>query len=141
MKTTLDRKNPPLIKDAVDFDLRLKPCQRYTLANGVEVYAIDAGAEDVVQVECVFFAGNWYEDKNLLAASTNFLLKNGTATKTAFQINEHFDFFGSYLNRSCYNETATLSVHTLTKHPARTFARYARAADRLHVSAGGDRHV
>jgi zinc protease len=116
METTLDRKNPPLIKDAVDFDLRLKPCQRYTLANGVEVYAIDAGAEDVVQVECVFFAGNWYEDKNLLAASTNFLLKNGTARKTAFQINEHFDFFGSYLNRSCYNETATLSVHTLTKH-------------------------
>ncbi|MDB5252189.1 MAG: insulinase family protein [Flaviaesturariibacter sp.] len=114
--TTLDRKNPPVIKDAVEFDLKLKPCQRYTLANGVEVYAIDAGAEDVVQVECVFYAGNWVEDRNLLAASTNFLLKNGTSAKNAFQINEHFDFFGSYLNRNCYNETATLSVHTLTKH-------------------------
>ncbi|MDB5196343.1 MAG: peptidase [Flaviaesturariibacter sp.] len=112
----LDRKNPPLIKDATDFNLQLKPYQKYVLRNGVEVYAIDAGAEEVVQVELIFNAGNWFENKNLVAASTNFLLKNGTSTKNAFQINEHFEYYGSYLNRACYNETATVSLHTLTKH-------------------------
>ena len=56
------------------------------LDNGVEVYAINAGAEEVIQMEWVFYAGNWFENKNLVAASTNFLLKNGTSTKTAFQI-------------------------------------------------------
>jgi predicted Zn-dependent peptidase len=112
----LDRTKTPFIKDAVDFNLQLKPYQKYILKNGAEVYAIDAGAEEVVQVECVFFAGNWFEPKNLVAASTNFMLKNGTSTKTAFQINEHFEYYGSYLNRSCYNETATLSLHTLTRH-------------------------
>ncbi len=114
----LNRKKPPLIKDAVEFDLKLKQCDRYTLNNGVEVYAIDAGAEEVLLVDCVFYAGNWFEQKNLVAASTNFLLKNGTTTKNAFQINEHFEYYGSYLNRSCYNEAATVSLHCLTKHLA-----------------------
>ncbi len=114
----LNRKKPPLIKDAVEFDLKLKQCDRYTLNNGVEVYAIDAGAEEVLLVDCVFYAGNWFEQKNLVAASTNFILKNGTTTKNAFQINEHFEYYGSYLNRSCYNETATVSLHCLTKHLA-----------------------
>ncbi len=112
----LERKVSPRIKDAVEFDLKLKQCDRFTLNNGVQVYAIDAGAEDVLLVDCVFSAGNWFEQKNLVAASTNFLLKNGTSTKNAFAINEHFEYYGSYLNRACYNETATVSLHCLAKH-------------------------
>ncbi len=112
----LDRKTAPAIKDAVDLELKLKPYEKFVLNNGVDVYAINAGAEDVLQVEWVFFAGNWFEQNNLVAASTNFLLKNGTSKKNAFQINEHFEYYGSYLNRSCYNETATVTLHTLTKH-------------------------
>jgi zinc protease len=115
-KETLNRKKPPVIKDAVEFDLKLKPYEKFVLNNGVEVYAVDAGAEDVLQVEWVFSAGNWFEDHNLVAASTNFLLKNGTTAKTAFQINEHFEYYGSYLNRNCYNETATLTLHCMTRH-------------------------
>ncbi len=112
----LDRKQPPLIVDAVDFNLQLKACQHFSLKNGTSVYAIDAGAEEVMMIEWVFFAGNWFEEQNLIAATTNFLLKNGTTHKNAFQINEHFEYFGSYLNRSCYNETATVTLHCLTKH-------------------------
>jgi zinc protease len=48
--------------------------------------------------------------------SGNFLLKNGTSKKNAFQLNEHFEYYGSYLNRNCYNETATVSLHCLNKH-------------------------
>jgi zinc protease len=115
-KISLDRKAAPPIVDAVNLNLQLKPYQKLILNNGVEVYMINAGAEDVMAIEWVFFAGNSYEEQNLIAASANFLLKNGTSTKTAFQINEHFDYYGSYLNRACYNETATLSLHCLTKH-------------------------
>lgn len=114
--TTIDRKIPPVIKDAVEFDLKIKPYEKHVLNNGVEVYAIDAGAEEVLLLDCVFYAGNWFEDKNLVAASTNFLLKNGTSGRNAFQINEHFEYYGSYLNRACYNETATVTLHCLSKH-------------------------
>jgi predicted Zn-dependent peptidase len=111
-----DRKNAPAIVDAVNFKLNLKPYQQIILKNGVKVYAVDAGAEEVMSVEWVFYAGNCFEEKNLVAATTNFLLRNSTSSKTAFQINEHFEYYGSYLNRGCFNETSTITLHCLTKH-------------------------
>ncbi|MEN9598297.1 MAG: hypothetical protein RL596_608 [Bacteroidota bacterium] len=114
----LNRKIQPDITDAVDFELKLKHCEKYTLTNTVPVYSLDAGTQEVVMLEWVFYAGNWYEQQNIIAATTNFLLKNGTQHKTAFQINEHFEFYGAYLNRSCYNETATITLHCLSKHVA-----------------------
>jgi zinc protease len=111
-----NRSVAPPITDAVAFDLRLKPYEKLTLDNGIEVYQVNAGAEDVLQVEWVFYAGNWYEEQNLVAAAVNYLLKNGTRRKSAFEINEHFEYYGAYLNRACYNETATISLHCLNKH-------------------------
>ena len=111
-----DRRKAPSITDAVHFNLHLKPYNKLTLKNGVEVYTIEAGPEEVMSIEWVFYAGNWFEDKNLIAATTNLLLKNGTGTRNAFQVNEHFEYFGSYLNRGCHSETATVTLHCLTKH-------------------------
>ena len=79
----LDRIKAPLIKDAVDFDIQLKPYQHFILDNGVEVYSYEGGAEEVMMMDLVFYAGNCYEEKNWVAAATNFLLKNGTHKKTA----------------------------------------------------------
>jgi predicted Zn-dependent peptidase len=67
-------------------------------------------------VEWVFDAGNWYDKQPMVAATTNFLIKNGTTSKTAYQINDFFEFHGAYLNRSCYNETASITLHCLSKH-------------------------
>jgi zinc protease len=111
----MNRKTAPHIKDAIEFDLKLKPYQKFTLDNGVPVYSIDAGAQDVIQVELVFYAGNWFEEQKLVAAATNYLLKNGTSTKSAFEINEVFEYYGAYCSRSCLNETAIISLSSLSK--------------------------
>ena len=58
MISTIDRKIAPEIVDAVNFDLRLREVEKYTLDNGVDVYSINAGAEEVLSVEWVYFAGN-----------------------------------------------------------------------------------
>ncbi len=112
----LNRTESPKIFNAVEFDLKLKEANKFTLDNGVQVYSVHAGAQELVMVEMVFFAGNSYEDKNIVAATTNFMLKNGTNSKKEFDINEQIDFYGGYLNRTCHNETATLTLHSLTKH-------------------------
>lgn len=112
----LNRNIAPPIVDAVNFNLQLQPYKKHILKNGVEVYTVNAGTEDVMQVEWVFDAGNWYEQKNLQAAVTNNLLKNGTSKKSAFDINEHFEYYGSYLTRNCHSETGVISLHCLTKH-------------------------
>lgn len=104
------------MKDAVEFEIELKPCRRFSLDNGVEVYALNAGAEEVMQLEMVFYAGNWYEEQNGIAAATSSLLKNGTSLKSAYEINEHFEYYGAYINGNCYNETSNVTLHCLTKH-------------------------
>ncbi|HTH31548.1 MAG TPA: pitrilysin family protein [Lacibacter sp.] len=112
----LNRLQAPIIKDATEFDLKLKPYDKYVLDNGVEVYAVNAGTQEVLSLELVFSAGNWFEQQNNVAAATNFLIKNGTKNKTAFQLNEHFDYYGSHLSRGCYNETANIVLHCIDRH-------------------------
>jgi predicted Zn-dependent peptidase len=112
----LNRTIAPPIIDPVAFDIQLPAYQKYTLANGVEVFAVDMGTEDTMMVNWVFYAGNWFEDKKAIASATNYLLKNGTSKRNAFEVNEHFEYYGSYLNRACYNETAEIVLHSLSKH-------------------------
>lgn len=112
----LVRTAPPPIKDPVDFDVKLPPCDKYKLSNGVEVYAVNMGSEDTMMISWVFYAGNCFEEKKTVAAATSHLLKNGTSRLSAFELNEHFEFYGSYLSRHCYNETSEIALHCLNKH-------------------------
>lgn len=112
----MNRTLAPQIKDAVEFNLLLKPYESFVLDNGVPVYAVNAGAQEVLQLELLFYAGNWFEEQKSVASATNYLLKNGTTDKTAFQLNEEFEYYGAYCSRSCYNETAVLSLSSLSKH-------------------------
>ncbi|MEO7959900.1 MAG: pitrilysin family protein [Ginsengibacter sp.] len=112
----LNRTIAPPIKDAIEFNLSLNPCRRFTLKNGVPVYYLNDGAEEVAVIEFIFYAGNAFEKKNLVAPATNYLIKNGTIKKTALELNEHFDYFGAYLNRSCHNETAVITLHCLSRY-------------------------
>ena len=110
-----DRKSAPQIRDAVDYSIALRHPEIRQLSNQVNLYKVQAGTEEVVQIEWVFKAGNWFEQQKNVAAATNFLIKNGTNGKTAYDINEFVDFYGAYLNRSCYNETAIVTLHCLTR--------------------------
>lgn len=111
-----DRTIAPPIKEGIEFNLLLKPCEKFALTNGAPVYYINDGAEEVAMIEFVFSAGNVFENKNLVASATNHLIKNGTSEKNALEINEHFEYYGAYLNRSCQNETSTITLHCLSKH-------------------------
>jgi len=114
----LNRTIAPPIKDAVEFELILPPYQKRTLKNGIEVYLIDLGNVDAMMVNWIFDAGNSYEKKHGVAAAVSSLLKNGTSKRTAFQINEHFEYYGAYLNRSAQHETAEITLHCLNKYVA-----------------------
>jgi predicted Zn-dependent peptidase len=52
----------------------------------------------------------------MVAAATNHLLKSGTKNKTAFEINEHFDFYGAFLSVGCFNETSVIKLNCLSKY-------------------------
>lgn len=111
-----ERTIAPPMKDAIEFNLSLKPCEKISLDNGAPVYFINDGAEEVASIEFVFYAGNSYENKNLVATVTNHLIKNGTTRQTALQINEQFEYFGAHISRASHNETSSIALHCLSKH-------------------------
>jgi zinc protease len=113
---SINRTQSPPITHTADLELTLKPCSKIVLDNGVEVYLVHAGEQEVMQVEWVFDAGNWYEPQNIVAGVTSHLLKCGTTQMKAFDINEAFEYYGAYLNRSSYAEHASITLHTLSKH-------------------------
>jgi predicted Zn-dependent peptidase len=112
----MNRKTAPAITNTAKLDLHLKEAEIFTLDNGVEVCMIDAGKQEVLQIDFNFDAGNIYETKNLVSGVTSHLLKCGTHTKTAFEINEAFEYYGAYLNRGAGGEYANISIHTLNKY-------------------------
>lgn len=112
----MNRQNAPAIKDAVEFDVLLKPYEKFTLDNGIPVYVVNAAEQDTLQLEMVFPAGSFYESETLVAAATNFLMKNGTAQHSALEISEAIDYYGAYLNRTSAHENATYTLHCLSKH-------------------------
>lgn len=112
----LDRTTPPLIKDPIDFNYILPACDTHILDNGIPLYALNLGAQEVVQIEWIFEAGIWQESKTGVAQTTAALLKNGTASRTAARINDAIEQYGATLKISANNDFAIVTVSTMTKH-------------------------
>ena len=113
---TIDRKIAPAIHDAIEFDYILPPITTQTLSNGLAVYWLNGGVQDVVEIDWVFPAGLWYEPSSGIAHATAGLLKNGTHKRTAQQINEALEFYGATVKANAGNDFATVTLYSLTKH-------------------------
>lgn len=111
----LDRTIEPQYQEPTSFNLHIENCDHAILDNGVPVYSVNGNSEEVIYLELVFDAGNWFDSKPLTAVATNQLLKAGTNTKSAFEWNEAFEFEGAYVNRSCQNETASIKLNCLAR--------------------------
>lgn len=114
----INRKLSPEIKDAVHFDIRIPALTTFTLDNGIPAYLVPSEEQETLQIEWVFEAGNWYESANLLAATANALLKNGTLRHSALEINEMIEYYGAFLSTHCNHEFASVTLHCLQKHVA-----------------------
>ena len=90
--------------------------QKYNLDNGVEVYAMDGGRQDLCRIEFVFEAGTKLQTKTLQAAMCNAMLLEGTLTKTAEEIHEKIDFYGAYTHLDVSPDRAVVSLYTLNKY-------------------------
>lgn len=90
------------------------------LDNGVPLYLINAGEQDVVKIELMYNAGKWYEEQNLVADFTNRLLRGGAAGKTAKQIADTFDYYGTNINYSAGFETAGATLYSLSRNAEKT---------------------
>ena len=70
----------------------------FILNNGVPVYSIDAGSEDIMRLEIVFRAGQVNEHIPLLSSTTNMMLSEGSQNYSSEEFNRLLDYFGAFLN-------------------------------------------
>src|SRR5215217_5367464 len=111
----LDRKVVPAIHDAIEFSYKLPPINNTKLANDIPFYWLNAGVQDVVEIDWVFPAGLWQETKPGVAHATAGLLKNGTSRRTAHQLHEAIEYYGASLKVGAGNDMATVTLYALTK--------------------------
>jgi predicted Zn-dependent peptidase len=104
----------PEITHNYNFEL-IHPEQKI-LSNGVEVYYIEGGKQDVCRIDILYKAGNIFESKNLLSSFTNDLLGEGTRLKTSFELHEAFDFYGAYIQKESSRDYAGVSLFASDKH-------------------------
>ncbi len=110
----LNRKQAPQFK-TID-SIAIQHAQNFTLNNGIQVYTIDAGSQDLTRIEFIFKAGMYYQDTPLIASAAGALIENGTAKYSANQISDSIDFYGSFFETSVSQDYASLALFSLNKH-------------------------
>jgi len=112
-KTNINRNVAPAIHIAKHIHL---PCtETFTLSNGLIVYGIKSEHE-VVKIDFSFEAGKWYEPTNLVADFATRLAKEGTQTKSAFEIDDLLDFYGCNLEDHTFFSNAGFQLYSLKKN-------------------------
>lgn len=112
----LDRSIAPHTFDPVEFEYSLPPIHESRLDNGLPVYWLASGVQEVVQVDWVFPAGLWQEPRQSVAHATAAMLKGGTSRHSSAAINEALEYYGAQLKTSAANDFATVTLYTLTRH-------------------------
>lgn len=88
----------------------------YSLANGVEVWVVSAGEQEVFKFELSTKAGAIHSPLAGLAGMTASLMKRGTSIHTAQEIHQSFDFFGAFWDVQASLDHGTFTVYGLNKH-------------------------
>ena len=110
----LNRKNPPPYKSIEKINI-IKAGQR-KLTNNIIVYTINAGTQDVVKIDFIFPAGKWFQEKELIATTTNSLLNEGTEKFSSKEVSKTLEYYGAILHFEADADQGTASLLTLNKH-------------------------
>lgn len=110
----LNRKEAPAFKTIDRIDIQ--QAEQHSLDNGIKVYTINSGSQELTKIEFIFKAGMYYQDRTLVASAANNLLETGTKSYTANQISDGIDFYGSFFECAVDQDYATLALFSLNKY-------------------------
>lgn len=110
----LNRKQAPALKEIST--LHLPKYQKTVLANGIPLYIVNMGTQNVFKVEVIFHAGRRHELKHQVANATAKLLKEGAGKMDSASIAEHIDFYGGTLGQAQNLDTPSVILYGMCKH-------------------------
>lgn len=93
----------------------IKP-EELRLDNNLQVYLLHAGNQELVKIDFLFDAGNWYQSQALISSFTSSMLKEGSRNYTSAEIAGQIDFYGAHLQTHHDKDMAIVSLYTLNKY-------------------------
>jgi predicted Zn-dependent peptidase len=110
----LNRKQAPAFK-TID-RVKVIPAKTQSLDNGIQLFSVSAGSQEICKIEFLFRAGMYYQPSTLIASSSNALLECGTRSFSANELSDGIDFYGSYLELAVEQDFASVTLFTLNKY-------------------------
>ena len=119
----MNRKRAPEIHKSDTISIALP--EKHLLDNGIPVYIITAGPQEVTKLEIVFKAGisSLFHQPGapllhtpLLPKFTAEMLTEGSANYTAEKVADIFDFYSVYIDKDCERDKVSITISCLNKH-------------------------
>lgn len=110
----MDRALAPAFK-AVE-DINFIKAQSHQLSNGLPVFVVNAGEQELVRIEFVFGNVNWDAAKPLLATATNTMLNDGTHSLSGAEIADKIDYYGAFFQTEYAYDHSSVTLFSLNKH-------------------------
>lgn len=116
--SVLDRTIAPEIRQLDDF-LIVRP-ERHQMRNGMPLFTIQAGSEDVVRFDLVIRSGQLQQDRPLQAVFTNRMLREGARGFTSAEMAEELDYYGAWLDLSVSVDCSFVTLYSLSRYFSQT---------------------
>ncbi|MCP3932231.1 MAG: insulinase family protein [Bacteroidetes bacterium] len=110
----LNRTKAPKIKEIKN--LSLPDYSLYHLDNGIPVYEINMGTQEVIKLEIIFNAGRPFEQKKLASRGLGYMLNEGTVNFDSAAIAEKVDYYGGSLEFPVSLDTINIVLYCLSQH-------------------------
>ena len=89
---------------------------QHRLSNGVELFAMKSGDQEVVKIDFSFKAGSWYGKSRLDSTMAASMLQEGTTNHKASEIANIFDFYGAQFSSAASYDNNYISLLSLKKY-------------------------
>jgi zinc protease len=110
----IDRTLTPAFKQVEHIELiRAKPL---VLDNGLKVFSISGGDQDLVRIEFIFGNVAYDPAKPLQTYATNTMLNDGTSEFSSSEIADKIDYYGAFLQTDYNQDQSGITLFSLNKH-------------------------
>lgn len=110
----LDRSKAPEVRTRRS--IKFPEVGQFTLDNGIPVYAMHLGTQDVVKLEVVYWAGRPFEAHKVVARATASQVKEGSMRISGEAFSEQIDALGATLNIPFNLDTADFNLFSLGRY-------------------------
>ncbi len=114
METLVNRALQPHVKEIGKIDI--VQAKKFTLDNGIPVFTINAGFQELVKIEFIFHNRSFDANRPLLNSATNRMLSEGTSKYTAQQLADYIDYYGSFYETDENFDYTSVVLFSLNKH-------------------------